>query len=123
MSWIFCNEHARKEKTMTIIKISEEALTSVTIMAEKSHTDKGGNKASAKAEYDMIVLCHLRWDFVFQRPQQLITRLSQSFNILFVEEPVHYSKGQKYNCHIRQVSDTITVLQPCVDNMEEIGPL
>jgi UDP-galactopyranose mutase len=37
----------------------------------------------------IIVFCHLRWDFVYQRPQQLMTRLARHFRILFVEEPVH----------------------------------
>jgi ribonuclease BN (tRNA processing enzyme) len=38
----------------------------------------------------IIVFSHLRWDFVFQRPQHLLTRLAQSYKILFVEEPVHH---------------------------------
>ncbi len=37
----------------------------------------------------LIVFCHLRWDFVFQRPQHLMTRLAEHYNILFVEEPMH----------------------------------
>ncbi|HEY0061888.1 MAG TPA: NAD(P)-binding protein [Telluria sp.] len=37
----------------------------------------------------IIVFCHLRWDFVYQRPQQLLTRLAQHFRVLFIEEPVH----------------------------------
>ncbi|SHH18700.1 NAD(P)-binding protein [Massilia sp. CF038] len=37
----------------------------------------------------IIVFCHLRWDFVYQRPQQLLSRLAQHYRILFVEEPVH----------------------------------
>ncbi|MDQ1834323.1 NAD(P)-binding protein [Massilia scottii] len=37
----------------------------------------------------IIVFCHLRWDFVYQRPQQLLSRLAQHFRILFIEEPVH----------------------------------
>ena len=31
---------------------------------------------------------HLRWGFVFQRPQHLLTRLAQHFDVYFVEEPV-----------------------------------
>ncbi|NHZ83084.1 NAD(P)-binding protein [Massilia sp. CCM 8695] len=41
----------------------------------------------------IIVFCHLRWDFVYQRPQQLLSRLAQYFRILFVEEPVHDDGG------------------------------
>jgi UDP-galactopyranose mutase len=37
----------------------------------------------------MIVFCHLRWDFVYQRPQQLLSRLARHYRVLFVEEPVY----------------------------------
>ena len=36
----------------------------------------------------IIVFCHLRWDFVYQRPQQLLSRLGRHYRVLFVEEPV-----------------------------------
>jgi glycosyltransferase involved in cell wall biosynthesis len=36
----------------------------------------------------LIVLCHLRWSFVFQRPQHLLTRLARDVDVVFVEEPV-----------------------------------
>ena len=35
-----------------------------------------------------IVHSHLRWDFVWQRPQQLLSRMSATAPVLFVEEPV-----------------------------------
>jgi protoporphyrinogen oxidase/glycosyltransferase involved in cell wall biosynthesis len=35
----------------------------------------------------IVVFSHLRWDFVFQRPQHLLSRLAQHYSILFVEEP------------------------------------
>src|SRR4051794_11541849 len=37
----------------------------------------------------IIVFSHLRWDFVFQRPQHLLSRLAKHRRILFVEEPIH----------------------------------
>ena len=43
----------------------------------------------------IIVFCHLRWDFVYQRPQQLISRLAQHYRILFIEEPV-YDAGDSF---------------------------
>lgn len=36
-----------------------------------------------------IVHSHLRWDFVWQRPQQLLSRLAKHGPVLFVEEPIH----------------------------------
>jgi protoporphyrinogen oxidase/glycosyltransferase involved in cell wall biosynthesis len=58
----------------------------------------------------LIVFCHLRWDFVFQRPQHLMTRLAEHYQILFVEEPVH-TEGQ---AHLKKtaVAPNITVCQP-----------
>ncbi len=107
-----------------MITTNEETLASNTALKRrKPHTalkiDK--NIKHVKAEYDMIVFCHLRWDFVFQRPQHLISRLSQSYSILLIEEPVAYAEGEKFTARIRQVTDSITVLQPCVDTIEEIA--
>jgi len=36
----------------------------------------------------LIVFSHLRWDFVYQRPQQLLSRLARRFPVVFIEEPV-----------------------------------
>ena len=36
----------------------------------------------------LIVHSHLRWDFVWQRPQQILSRLAESRLVLYVEEPV-----------------------------------
>src|SRR5438874_13492729 len=36
----------------------------------------------------LIVHSHLRWDFVWQRPQQLLSRFAESVPVLFVEEPL-----------------------------------
>lgn len=40
----------------------------------------------------VIAFSHLRWEFVYQRPQQLMSHLSPQFPVLFVEEPV-FSEG------------------------------
>ncbi|RZJ21031.1 MAG: glycosyltransferase, partial [Haliea sp.] len=36
----------------------------------------------------LIVFSHLRWDFVYQRPQQLLSRLAAQRPVIFVEEPM-----------------------------------
>lgn len=38
----------------------------------------------------LVVFCHLRWGFVFQRPQHLLTRLAKDFEVYFIEEPVFH---------------------------------
>lgn len=37
----------------------------------------------------LIVYSHLRWNFVYQRPQHLLSRMARRCEVLFVEEPVH----------------------------------
>src|SRR5918996_5078284 len=37
----------------------------------------------------MNVFSHLRWDFVYQRPQHLMIRLAQHYRIYYIEEPVY----------------------------------
>ncbi|MDP9052406.1 MAG: FAD-dependent oxidoreductase [Acidobacteriota bacterium] len=36
---------------------------------------------------DLLVFSHLRWDFVYQRPQQLMTRFAEHYRVFFFEEP------------------------------------
>ncbi|MGX5854381.1 glycosyltransferase family 1 protein [Dyadobacter jiangsuensis] len=42
---------------------------------------------------DLLCFSHLRWDFVFQRPQHLMTRFAQITNVYFLEEPVFDCPG------------------------------
>src|ERR1044071_1133448 len=37
---------------------------------------------------DLVCLSHLRWDFVYQRPQHLLSRCARGRRVFFVEEPV-----------------------------------
>ena len=38
--------------------------------------------------FDVVCFSHLRWDFVWQRPQQLLSRCARARRVLYVEEPV-----------------------------------
>ncbi|MDT4895033.1 MAG: UDP-galactopyranose mutase [Acidobacteriota bacterium] len=44
--------------------------------------------AAANADADLVCLSHLRWDFVYQRPQHLLSRFARERRVFFVEEPV-----------------------------------
>lgn len=37
---------------------------------------------------DLICFSHLRWDFVYQRPQHLLSRYAQERRVFYVEEPI-----------------------------------
>lgn len=46
--------------------------------------------------YDLICLSHLRWDFVYQRPQHLMSRFAAERRVLFVEEPMPTTAPKAY---------------------------
>src|SRR5688572_2384415 len=56
----------------------------------------------------IIVFSHLRWDFVFQRPQHLLTRLAKHYRVFFFEEPVAGSSYQQL-----QISEPAPNLRVC----------
>ena len=37
---------------------------------------------------DLICFSHLRWDFVFQRPQHLMQRFAAALRVFYIEEPI-----------------------------------
>ena len=59
----------------------------------------------------LIVLSHLRWDFVTQRPQHLMTRAASDFDVYFVEEPIWVDGGAPTST-VTQRPAGICVVQP-----------
>ena len=58
-------------------------------------------------ERDLLVcFSHLRWDFVFQRPQHLMTRFARDRDVIYWEEPIE---------GIASVQPTLR-LRTCVDS-------
>jgi len=53
-----------------------------------AHARPAGVSPSFASDFPLVVQSHLRWDFVWQRPQQLLSRMAASAPVLFVEEPV-----------------------------------
>ncbi len=58
---------------------------------------------------DLVCFSHLRWNFVYQRPQHLLSRASQVCRVWFIEEPMY---GDSQWIETRAVSETITVVVP-----------
>ncbi|QMW03958.1 glycosyltransferase family 1 protein [Spirosoma foliorum] len=64
---------------------------------------------SAGEVTDLLCFSHLRWNFVYQRPQHLLSRASQNWRVWFIEEPI-YSHEDRLEFH--PVSETLTVVVP-----------
>jgi UDP-galactopyranose mutase len=58
----------------------------------------------------MMVFSHLRWNFVYQRPQHLMTRLAEKYRIYFFEEPVLH-EGPAF-LEITEPSPNVHVCRP-----------
>lgn len=59
----------------------------------------------------LLCLSHLRWDFVWQRPQQLMSRLATDYEVWFFEEPLFDERSEPH-LEVREVAGGITVLVP-----------
>ncbi len=62
------------------------------------------------ALYDLVCLSHLRWDFVYQRPQQLLGRCVRRHRVFFVEEPVFGDGPARLD--LRRSEEGVYVVRP-----------
>ncbi|PQV63626.1 Glycosyltransferase involved in cell wall bisynthesis [Abditibacterium utsteinense] len=65
------------------------------------------------SSFPIIVHCHLRWDFVWQRPQQFLSRLSKKHRVLFVEGPLLHKTeaAPSYELKVSPEYPNVTVMQ------------
>ena len=70
----------------------------------------------SKASFDTICLSHLRWDFVYQRPQHLLSRFTKNGRVFFFEEPIFSDNPTHLN--ITEKSDNLFVLIPHISNAD-----
>jgi glycosyltransferase involved in cell wall biosynthesis len=74
------------------------------------------------AEFDLVCFSHLRWDFVYQRPQHLLSRFGKHTRTFFIEEPVFTEGEETFNA--RRSSEGVHVITPQLHpglNEEEIN--
>jgi UDP-galactopyranose mutase len=82
----------------------------------KEHIEPEHDSASAsrsrKGNYlaDLICLSHLRWDFVYQRPQHLLSRAAKSRRVFFIEEPVFDEGSMRLD--VRETDSGVKVVVP-----------
>src|SRR4051812_23292825 len=59
---------------------------------------------------DLVCFSHLRWDFVFQRPQHLFTRFAKVFRTFFIEEPKHEASDSRVE--LNWIDDNLCIIVP-----------
>ena len=60
--------------------------------------------------YDLVCFSHLRWDFVYQRPQHLLSRFAKDRRVFVVEEPVFHDSDSRLEVSRRD--DQLYVVVP-----------
>ena len=71
--------------------------------ADNYTLDAGKNKP------DLICFSHLRWDFVYQRPQHLLKRSARDRRVFFVEEPIFDNGSMRLEIHERDKNLKVVV--------------
>ena len=59
---------------------------------------------------DLVCFSHLRWNFVFQRPQHLLSRFARERRVFFFEEPVYDTRQPQL--HVTQSPEGVWVAVP-----------
>jgi UDP-galactopyranose mutase len=62
---------------------------------------------------DLLCFSHLRWDFVYQRPNHLMARAAKSRRVFFIEEPIALDATDRGRPRLDRVRrERVTVLTP-----------
>ena len=59
---------------------------------------------------DLVCFSHLRWDFVYQRPQHLLSRCARTRRVFFIEEPVFANSSMRLE--VRETESGVYVVVP-----------
>jgi UDP-galactopyranose mutase len=61
---------------------------------------------------DLLCLSHLRWNFVFQRPQHLMSRFARERRVFFFEEPLPAEDKDVPRLDVRRTEEGVIVAVP-----------
>src|SRR6185436_14858547 len=71
---------------------------------------------TSKKNIDLICFSHLRWNFVYQRPQHLMSRFAKHSRVFLIEEPV-FNDDDNYLHFDRK--GNVTVVVPFIKHSSE----
>ena len=76
-----------------------------------------GNDETLKRDlpYDLLCFSHLRWDFVYQRPQHLLIRFARNGQrVFFIEEPIFTDGESRFT--VSQREENLFVVVPEIEH-------
>jgi glycosyltransferase involved in cell wall biosynthesis len=78
--------------------------------AERNETEVMNSSSSPSLSTDLVCFSHLRWDFVYQRPQHLLSRFAAHRRVFVVEEPILDAESPRLDVSVRD--DGLRVVVP-----------
>ncbi len=92
-----------------------------TIIREDALLHKKSGASDVSTHFDIVCFSHLRWDFVFQRPQQLLTRAAQTGRVFYFEEPL-FEDVSSSTLRFRTVQGGVLLVEPVLPIALHGGP-
>lgn len=82
-------------------------------MHERLMTQPHALRTSKASSEKPLLVCfsHLRWDFVWQRPQHLLSRAAKHYDVLIIEEPI-FKAGIKPHMDVSSRPQGVTIAVP-----------
>ena len=77
----------------------------------KNNSDDSFEALTGISQADLVCLSHLRWDFVYQRPQHLLSRFAKERRVFFVEEPTFGEGPMRLDVSVRDCGVHVVVPQ------------
>ena len=68
------------------------------------------SELGADETVDLVCFSHLRWDFVYQRPQHLLSRCARDRRVFFVEEPIFGNRSMRLD--VREAESGVRIVVP-----------
>jgi len=72
-------------------------------------THSAEHSASPPEAATLLCFSHLRWNFVFQRPQHLMSRFAREMDVIYWEEPVDIDSRETAFLQVREAGDAANV--------------
>jgi UDP-galactopyranose mutase len=82
------------------------------------HHNTADGRTTTTSRADLVCLSHLRWNFVFQRPQHLMTRFAAERRVFFFEEPV-FGSPRLPQLQIRRDGDVRVVVPHLPESLQD----
>ncbi|MFN6485282.1 MULTISPECIES: UDP-galactopyranose mutase [unclassified Nostoc] len=100
-----------KQRKAKRSQLDETQSSSASLLNLTSSNKKVQSTETFQDTPDIVCLSHLRWNFVYQRPQHLLSRCAQGKRVFFFEEPI-FSEEPLARLDINEDSNGVVVVVP-----------